>query len=267
MASPICKLGAPIGPRLMHSPGPLRGPSFYAHGAASAFCSSGARPFNRDKDRQDATLLILDCRLLPPNNRLLFTPVPQPICLPCPTAFFICGRWDPATDGTLRKRHGKREPFCGPPSMVSKWLSQYAACNMFSTLYTAQTRTQVKYSTSHRAGSVQCAVHREAYTVSQSTLTVRPVPWAARWGFTTATRSSVKNRRAASEVPSRIIAQSLPRLRLNPHCTSRSKVSAQLCPAVPTAHARYSISLITTDGFWHSTAANQHLDATSNGQR
>lgn len=72
----------------MHSPGPLQGPSFYAHGAASAFCSSRARPFNRVKDRQDATLLILDCRLLPPNNRLPFTPVPQPICLACPTAFF-----------------------------------------------------------------------------------------------------------------------------------------------------------------------------------
>lgn len=88
MASLICKLGAPIGPRLMHSPGPFQGPSFYAHGAASAFCSSRARPFNRVKDRQDATLLILDGRLLPPNNRLPFTPVPQPICLACPTAFF-----------------------------------------------------------------------------------------------------------------------------------------------------------------------------------
>lgn len=150
MASPICKLGAPIGPRLMHSPGPLRGPSFYAHGAASAFCSSGARPFNRDKDRQDATLLILDCRLLPPNNRLLFTPVPQPICLPCPTAFFICGRWDPATDGTLRKRYRKRENLSRPTldgGLNGSASTQRVTCSVHWT----QTRTQIKYATSHRA--------------------------------------------------------------------------------------------------------------------
>lgn len=84
------------------------GPSFYAHGAASAFCSSQARSHNRDRDRQDGTLLILDCRLLPPNNRLPFTPVPQPICLACPTASFICGRWGPR-HGRLKKRERKRE--------------------------------------------------------------------------------------------------------------------------------------------------------------
>lgn len=156
MASPICKLGAPIGPRLMHSPGPLRGPSFYAHGAASAFCSSGARPFNRDKDRQDATLLILDCRLLPPNNRLLFTPVPQPICLPCPTAFFICGRWDPATDGTLRKRHGKRENLFAAHlqwCLNGSASTQHVACSVHCT----QHRHAHRSSTVHRTGRAVCS--------------------------------------------------------------------------------------------------------------
>lgn len=62
-------------------------------------------------------------------------------------------------------------------------------------------------------GSVRRAVHREAYTVSQPTSPFDPFRGLARWGFTTATRSSLNNRRAASEVPSRIIAQSL---RLNP---------------------------------------------------
>lgn len=107
MASLICKLGAPIGPRLMHSPGPLQGPSFYAHGAASAFCSTRARPLNRVKDRQDATLLILDGRLLPPNNRLPFTPVPQPICLACSTAFFHSWPKEPR-HGHLRKEAEKQ---------------------------------------------------------------------------------------------------------------------------------------------------------------
>lgn len=124
MASLICKLAAPIGPRLMHSPGPLRGPSFYAHGAASAFCSSRARPFNRVKDRQDATLLILDRRLLPPNNRSPSATVPQPICR---AAFLICGRWDPATD-IEKEGEKERDSFVVHLQWLSKWLIQCAAC-------------------------------------------------------------------------------------------------------------------------------------------
>lgn len=105
MASLTCKLSAPIGPRLMHSPGPSPGSLFLRAWRSVCFSAADrARPSNRDKDRQDATLLILDCRLLPPNNRLPSgpsAPVPQPICQACPTAFFFLFHLWP-----MRPRHG-----------------------------------------------------------------------------------------------------------------------------------------------------------------
>lgn len=145
-----------------------------------------------------------------------------PVQLP----FFICGRRNPATD--IEGRGRERERIFGvPPSMCPKWLIQHAACT--HTQYIVRIYAPAHKQCTRRQRSVHCAVrvHREAYTVSQSTSPSDTFPWTGRWGFTTTSCSSVKNRRAAPEVPSRIFAQSL---RLNPHCMSRSKVSAQPFP-------------------------------------
>jgi hypothetical protein len=232
------------------------GPSFYAHGAASAFCSRQGPPFQPGQGWPGCTLLILDCRLLPPNNRLPSAPVPQPICQACPTAFFICGPWNPATDvekeGEVKRE--ETESFGGPPWMGSKWLNHHSSMFDVHTVHCTRTHTctRILYMAQ---GSVQCAVRREAYTVSQSTSPSDPFRGLPGGVFATATRSSVNNRRAGRRGSlSDLRSESEPAPAPDPHCMSRSKY---LCPAVPTGRIPCQILHLTYYHGWGSATAQQ----------
>lgn len=119
---------------------------------------------------------------------------------PVQLLFFFCGRWNPATD--VEKERVSEKERQNLLAVHTQWvLNGSSTRSMFNVQYIVHTRTRTHAQTNlvHGTGrcSVHCAVRREAYTVSQSTSPSDPVSWAARWGFTTATRSPVNNRRAA----------------------------------------------------------------------
>lgn len=127
-------------------------------------------------------------------------------------------------------------------------------CSMFdvhySTLYVTHADTRTHEScTWHRAVCVHCEVHREAYTVFQSTSpsdSSRGLPGGVL--RQQLARQSVIDLLGLRGSLSDLRSEPAP----DPHCMSRSRYRcisvAQPCPPTHAAVSRYSISLITTDG-------------------
>lgn len=128
-------------------------------------------------------------------------------CQPVQLLFFICGRWDPATD--IEKEGEKKRENLLRPTLDGVHMAQLVR-RMYTCTSTLNTCAQEHTNCVHCTG--QCAVSRY---IGRPTPCLsrphRPTPFRGLPGgvFTTTVRSSVSNRRAAPEVPSRIFAQSL----------------------------------------------------------